>query len=98
MQGARGSVYAGEKVRGCREVCSQSPEALSDEEGRGYVNLRFSYSPLTRVFAFRMPCSCCDIQQTVVLANIFGINFHFTSTHTFFSFIGVMDTEIKLYL
>jgi len=95
MHGARESVYAGEKVRGRREVRSQGPEALSDEEGRGYVNLRSSYSPSTRVFVFRIPFACCAIQQTVVLANIFGINFPFTSAHTFSSFIGVMDTEIE---
>jgi len=94
MHGARRSVYAGEKVRGCREVRSQGPEALSDEEGRGYVNLR-SYLDQSVDESLRMLCACCAIQQTVVLANIFGINFHFTSTHTLSSFIEVMDTEIE---
>lgn len=37
MHGTRRAVYAGEKIRGGREVYSQGPEALSDEEGRGTV-------------------------------------------------------------
>lgn len=40
MHGARGAVYAGEKIRGGREVRTQGPEALSDEKGRGYVSPR----------------------------------------------------------
>jgi len=57
-------------------------------EGTWTCDLRTVRWPSTRVFAFRMPCACCVIQQTVVLANIFRINFHFTSAHTFPSFIG----------
>lgn len=45
MHGARGAVYAREEVRGGREVRPQGPEALPDEESRGYVSPRSPQHP-----------------------------------------------------
>lgn len=66
MHGARGALHAGAEVRGGREVRPQGPEALSDEEGRGYVNTQSLYIRSVELLA-----RLCGIEfQTVDFALI----------------------------